>query len=93
MSEAENNYAVLNSKLDQVLERLDDLRESQDMHRSQLQAFEVWKATIEGRLAQGTERMNAQQMEIDQRVKKETILAWVLGSAGGAAGLMKLLGG
>jgi len=59
--------------------------------------FDVWKATIDMRLATGVERMNELKGEIDKRVKKETVIALLTGAAcaggGTAAGLMKLFGG
>lgn len=58
---------------------------------------DVWKAQIDMRLAQGVERMNGMQKEIDARIKKETIVTLIAGAtmAGGGTGaiLMKLFGG
>lgn len=53
---------------------------------------DVWKAQIDMRLGQGVERMNRLEAEVEGRVKKETLIAYLAGAGFAGAGLAKILG-
>lgn len=54
-------------------------------------AIDVWKATIDMRLQGGVEKMNALDKRIEGCVEKKIVLAYLAGTAAGAAGLTGLL--
>ncbi len=54
-------------------------------------AIDVWKATIDMRLAQGVERMNGLGEEVKGCVEKKVVIAYLAGASMGSAGLTALV--
>jgi hypothetical protein len=66
---------------------LEAVKELNDRHA----ALDVWKATIDLRLAGGVEKMNALQKQIEGCVEKKIVLAYLAGSAVGGSAITALV--
>lgn len=54
-------------------------------------AIDVWKATIDMRLAQGVDRMNGLSEDVKGCVEKKVVIAYLAGASMGSAGLTALV--
>ena len=89
--------AQILARLDTVVEQMKSLDARVGKAAELSQAFEVWKAETNVRLQAGCDRMDELQRQLNERVEKRVLLAYLAGVAtvagGLGAGLMKLLGG
>jgi len=100
MADLDSDMQKLFGSIEKLVARVESLYESISEVKEELrqqvhigQKLEAWKAETNERLAHGVQRMDRIEESFKACVKKETAMAYVAGAAGGAALLMKMLGG
>jgi septation ring formation regulator EzrA len=69
----------LEQKLNKVARHAEDLR--------------IWRAEVDARLRVGSQEFSELKAELETKINKTTVLAYLAGAAGSGAALMKLFGG
>ena len=88
MSESE-----MRAKLDHILKAIEKIETVIERNTNDQRALMIWRATVEEQLRQGTRSFAELRLELANKLDKKIVLAYMAGAAGGAAALVRLLGG
>jgi hypothetical protein len=83
----------LAARLEHIERIVGEIREEVRAFRESQTEILIWRAEVEGRLRDGNRRFESMEDKMKDKLDKKLLIAYLAGAAGGAAGLIKLIGG